>query len=76
LAGYSVPLRRQKLEEETNFHELIEKTSDLSAKKDLTFQRQKERLEGFIENGPELQIWLKDFPKSTEDFRELRRSSA
>ena len=33
-------------------------------------------MEAYLEGGPELQIWLKDFPKTVEDFRELRRSAA
>ena len=39
-------------------------------------ERKEARQKRFDEQDTELTIWLKDFPRTAEDFKELRRSGA
>ena len=70
LASMTVPLRRLKAEEQERFKEKLEKIADKADK-----QAAKDEQE-VIDSAIELTVWLKDFPKSADDFRELRRSGA
>ena len=70
LAGITVPLRRQKAEDADKFKESLEKMAD-----------DEKRMEAIAEhdakaNDVELVVFLKDFPSTAEDFKELRRSGA
>ena len=70
LAGYTVPLRRLKAEENERFKERLEKITDEQEKQE-AIQEQVA-----LSQATELTVWLKDFPKSADDFKELRRSGA
>jgi hypothetical protein len=70
LASITVPLRRTKLDEAEKVKEKLEKISDDTDRK---------KAEAIIKtqaSAIDLTIWLKDFPRSAEDFKELRRSGA
>ena len=66
----TVPLRRIKQEEKDKFREKLEKITDKETKI-AAIDEQK-----VIDSTVELTVWLKDFPKSADDFKELRRSGA
>ena len=70
LASITVPLRRQKLEEQNQFKEKLDKLTD-EAEKNAAIDENKA-----VAAAVELSVWLKDFPKSADDFKELRRSGA
>ena len=70
LASMTVPLRRQKLEEQNAFKEKLEKITDTD-EKNAALEENKA-----TSSAVELSVWLKDFPKSADDFKELRRSGA
>ena len=70
LASITVPLRRLKVEEAEKFKERLEKITDDDEQK-----AAKEEQAALLKQ-TELTVWLKDFPRSAEDFKELRRSGA
>ena len=70
LASITVPLRRIKLEEQNQFKEKLEKITDKDEKKAAQDEHTAQS------SAVELTVWLKDFPKSADDFKELRRSGA
>ena len=70
LASITVPLRRNKLEEQDKFKEKLEKMTN-EDEKNAALEEQKA-----TSSAVELSVWLKDFPKSADDFKELRRSGA
>ena len=70
LASITVPLRRIKLEEADRLREKLEKISD-DTERSKVAEAQKTQASAL-----ELTVWLKDFPRSAEDFKELRRSGA
>ena len=70
LASITVPLRRMKLDENAQFKEKLDKIANDEERK-AVLQEHKAK-----ENAIELVVWLKDFPKSADDFKELRRSGA
>ena len=65
-----MPLRRNKLEEHDKFKERLEKMTN-EDEKNAALEEQKA-----TSSAIELSVWLKDFPKSADDFKELRRSGA
>ena len=62
MASITLPLRRQKAEQERNFLESLEKMSEED--------REKAKEQRFSKIGKELEltVWLKDFPKTAADF--------
>ena len=64
LASITVPLRRLKAEEVEKFKERLEKIEDEEEKK--VAQDEQTKLEW--EKGVELSVWLKDFPRTAEDW--------
>ncbi len=70
LASITVPLRRLKVEEAEKFKERLEKIADDD---ELKAAKQEQAT---LDRQVELTVWLKDFPRSAEDFKELRRSGA
>ena len=68
MAGIVVPLRRTKAEEEEKFLATLEKMED--------DERKQAEKDFYSKKDVEVQVWLKDFPVSAEDFKELRRSGA
>lgn len=70
LASITVPLRRQKAEDLEKFKEALEKIADEGERESARKQQET------IANQTELTVWLKDFPRSADDFKELRRSGA
>ncbi len=70
LTSIQVPLRRQKADQLAEFEAQLEKAESPSEKESMRFS-QKEKQKDI-----ELTVWLKDFPKSAADFRELRRSAS
>ena len=69
MAGIVVPLRRAKAEEEEKFLGGLDKIEDEK-------ERQQAERDYYSKKDVEVQVWLKDFPISGEDFKELRRSGA
>ena len=70
LASITVPLRRLKVEENERFKEKMEKITEEAEKKEALDEQKA------ADSAMELTVWLKDFPKSADDFKELRRSGA
>ena len=69
LAGITVPLRREKQGEKEKFEETLEKVENET-------ERSEQMKKRFDDQTIELTVWLKDFPRTTEDFKELRRSGS
>ena len=69
LAGSQVPLRRLKAEQEEKEFVAMENMSENEKKAAEEAKKNKQP-------EVELTVWLKDFPKTAADFRELRRSAA
>lgn len=67
LAGYSIPLRREKLEADEKFMESLETMKDEEDKENAKKVHRDAQLTAQKEV-PELQVWLKDFPRTIEDF--------
>ena len=65
----SVPLRREKRDADDQFAEKLESIEDGK-------ERDETKAKRAAEQDTELTIWLKDFPKTADDFKELRRSGA
>jgi len=70
IASIAVPLRRIKLDEAEKFKEKLEKIVDDADRKKAVDDHKIQA------NAMELTLWLKDFPRSADDFKELRRSGA
>ena len=68
LASITVPLRRQKLEEQNQFKEKLDKLTD-EAEKNAAIDENKA-----VAAAVELSVWLKDFPKSADDFKEFYKA--
>ena len=69
LASITVPLRREKHGDNEKFEETLDKVENET-------ERSEQMKKKFDEQTIELTVWLKDFPRNTEDFKELRRSGS
>ena len=67
LASITVPLRRAKLAAEEEFQAALEKMETDEERREAKDKR-------LANQTTELQVWLKDFPRTADDFKELRRS--
>ena len=70
LVSIQVPLRRQKAEQQQEFETLLLGAGSETERESMKFSH-KERM-----SDVELTCWLKDFPKTASDFKELRRCAA
>lgn len=70
VAGIQVPLRREKQAMLDDFNSKIGSVTDETQRKQLT-ELHEARLKRI-----ELTLWLKDFPKTAADLREMKRSAA
>ena len=70
LASITVPLRRIKADEQEKFRDKLDKLTSEEARAEALEEQKK------LVSAMELTVWLKDFPRTAEDFKELRRSGA
>jgi len=69
LVSIQVPFRREKALQMADFESMLEKAESPSEKESIKLSFKEKQ------NDAELMVWLKDFPKTQADFKEMRRSA-